>query len=154
MKKNKIILLVCFMIANLQTKAQSLLLNHSDGSTTEITLNRHPIVKFTDDKIEIHSTLFNMQFDATNVLGFSFSNVNTSIDKILFINIYIENNKESIIFHNIGNPDNYEVYDINGIKIKTNVIYSNNSLLIPLSSLPSGMYIINIDGKTHKIMKQ
>lgn len=51
-----------------KTVAQTLVLHHADGSTTEIELYTRPLVTFQGNKVFVVSSVLNMEFQENEIL--------------------------------------------------------------------------------------
>lgn len=67
------ILLSLALFCSGSLNAQSLILWHSDGTTTEVDLLNKPFVKFVKDKVLVTSTIINLEYDKNDVLRFTYS---------------------------------------------------------------------------------
>ena len=63
--------------------------------------------------------------------------------------------EEHIIFNGIKSTDEVALYKLNGSRIPVQLNYSEaNKVTLSLSGIPSGIYILKVNGKTTKISKQ
>lgn len=132
--------------------AQSLVIHHSNGTSTEVDLYNMPKVHFEDDKVLITSTVLDMEYPKDEVLGFTYKGGSTGIGNVTVKRGYnVEDDK--IVFHGIKTTDRIAVYSVNGIRIPARITIENSTATLPLSSIPSGVYLLNVNGITSKFIK-
>ena len=148
--RNIIILLFLFLFTGL--KAQTLVLHHADGTTTDVELYLMPRIQFENDKVLITSTVLDMEYPKDNVLRFSYKGTISGIDTPKATLNYSQENG-IIVFHGIKDRDKVAVYNANGIRVPMTLSFSGDDVILPLSSLPSGVYVLSVNGKASKFTK-
>ena len=133
--------------------AQTLVLKHANGNTTDIELLTKPQVKFANDKVLITSTVLDMEFPKEDVLSFTYKGIATGV-KSLKNGLQYSQETDKIVFHGIKATDKIAVYNMQGIRVPINLLRSRDSVTLPLVSLSSGVYILSINGKNTKFTKQ
>jgi len=147
------ILALVSLLTNTATHAQTLVLKHANGNTTDIELLTKPQVKFANDKVLITSTVLDMEFPKEDVLSFTYKGIATGV-KSLKNGLQYSQEADKIVFHGIKATDKIAVYNMQGIRVPINLLRSRDSVTLPLVSLSSGVYLLNINGKTTKFIKQ
>ena len=155
--KPKMLLAGLIMLAALccgqQAMAQTLVLHHADGTTTDVELYTMPQVTFQNDKVLITSTVLNMEYPKENVLRFTYKGgTATSVGKLKPNADYTQKN-DQIVFHGIKSADKVAVYSANGIRVPVRLVRCGSDVTLSLSSIPSGVYLLNVNGKTSKFTK-
>lgn len=148
-----IIVLLLTMVGNGETQAQSLILWHSDGTTTDVELFTQPNVRFVKDKVLVTSSVANLEYDEKDIIRFTYKGKNTAISSPLIDSDYSHEDGR-VVFHNIKSTDKIALYNTNGIRIPVRLIVQGSSAILPLSSVPSGIYFLKINGRTSKITKK
>lgn len=133
--------------------AQTLVLHHANGTTTDVELFTMPQVKFQDDKVLITSTVLDMEYPKTDVLKFTFKGGTLGISSPKEQADYSQENGQ-LVFHGIKSTDKLAVYAVNGIRVPVHLQYSGSSATLPLSSIPSGVYVLSVNGRTSKFTKR
>ena len=152
MKKLLLTFLVLFF-GIIPISAQTLVLHHANGKTTDVELLTMPKVKFENDKVLITSTVLNMEYPKEDVLRFTFKKGTTGINKTTIkANVSQENGQ--LVFHGISSTEKIAVYNTNGIRVPVQITRHGDSASLPLSSIPSGVYLLNVNGKTSKFTKK
>ena len=59
-----------------------------------------------------------------------------------------------IVLHNVKSMNGIALYGVNGMSIPINAAQQGDDYVISLENLSSGVYILNVDGKTTKILKK
>lgn len=68
-----------------KAQTQALVLHHADGSTTDVELYTEPKITFSTDKVFIRSSVLDMEWDAVNVLRFSFKGRATGVKHLRLV---------------------------------------------------------------------
>lgn len=133
--------------------AQTLVLHHADGTTTDVELYTMPQVTFQNDKVLITSTILNMEYPKDNVLRFTYKGGTTTSVGKLKPNADYKQKNDQIVFHGIKAADKVAVYSANGIRVPVRLVRNGSDVTLSLSSIPSGVYLLNVNGKTSKFTK-
>lgn len=147
-----LLLLACVSTAaNAQNKA-TLVLWHADGTTTDIALYLMPKVEFQDDKVRITSTILDMEYPKADILRFTYKGGGSGIETPKAEADYSREG-DRLVFHGITSTDRVAVYTSNGIRVPVHLIATDNSVTLPLSSIPQGVYVLSVNGKTSKFTR-
>ena len=139
------------VIANAQ--AQTLVLWHADGTTTDVDLDSEPKVTFTDNTMLIKSDVLDMEYPAQEIVRFTFKGKGTGIDTPHDDADYQQQNGR-IVFHRISASENIAIYRPDGIRIPVRLTIEGSDAVLSLSSLPKGTYIISVNGRTSKFIRK
>lgn len=154
-KKAKITLfVVCLMnlIDISWASAQTLVLHHANGTTTDVQLYTMPQVKFEGDKVLITSTVLNMEYPKQDVLRFTYKGGTLGISSPNAKgNVSQENGH--LVFHGIKVTDPIAVHTSNGIRVPVRIQRGGSTATLPLNALSKGIYLITINGRTFKFTK-
>lgn len=151
--KKIFILLFLVIFINKGLSAQTLVLHHPNGRTTDVELLTLPQVKFQDDKVIIGSSILNLEFSKDDVLRFTYKGGTLGINNASFDGRVSQENGR-LMFHGIKSSDKIAVYTAKGIRIPVNISRSKSSATLSLSSVPSGIYLLSINGRTSKFTKK
>ena len=139
-----------------QPKFESLVLWHANGRTTEIALSKKPLIRFVADKVLIQGNGINFEYPSKDILKFTYkkeevvNDIDAPQNEVNFFR-----DEEHIVFNGIKSADEVALYKLNGSRIPVQLNYSEaNKVTLPLSGIPSGIYILKVNGKTTKITKQ
>lgn len=146
------ILIMGYCVQRASAQTQALVLQHADGSTTEVELYTKPKVTFEGDRLHVKSSVINLDYQVGDVVCFYYKGKGTGINNILQEADY-EQRDEQLVFHNIKSEDNVAVYNLNGIRVPVRITFSDGNASLPLSSIPAGVYLLSGNGKTVKFMK-
>ena len=173
-------LITGFCIQKISAQTQVLVLQHADGVTTEVELYTKPKITFEGDKLFVNSSVIDLEYQIGDVIRFFYygaksgnngsetgnngsetgdngsetgdNGSGTSIDG-LQKGIDYEQFEEQLVFHNIKSEDQVAVYSLNGIRVPVRITYSNGNASLLLSSIPTGVYLLSVNGKTVKFKK-
>lgn len=142
--------LLLFVVTGL--KAQTLVLHHADGTTTDVQLYLMPRIQFQNDRVLITSSVLDMDYPKENVLRFSYKGVSSGIESVKDKAEFSRENSQ-LVFHGIQQSDKVAVYNVNGIRVPVTLSRQGNDVSLPLSAIPSGVYVLNVNGRTSKFTK-
>ena len=140
-------------MSNAAAQKPILVLHHADGSTTDVELFLQPRIEFKGDKVLITSMVLDMEYPKENILSFTYKGKESGIKPVRpDIKYSAENGR--LVFHGIKSTDKVAVYSTNGVRIPVQITRSGgNDAVLQLSSIPSGVYLLNVNGKTSKFTK-
>lgn len=144
------------LIDGSQPKFETLVLWHANGKTTEISLSKKPRVTFSEDKVLVKGSGITFEYSANDILKFTYKKedvVNDIDTPNNVVNFFRD--EEHIVFNGIKSTDEVALYKLNGSRIPVQLTHSDdNKVTLSLSGIPSGIYILKVNGKTTKITKQ
>ena len=138
-------------LAYAQTQAMVVWL--ADGSTTDVELYTEPKVTFSADKMFINSTVLDIEYKAADVVRFTYKGKGTGIDGLQAEADYTQADGR-IVFHGISAEDKVAVYRTDGIRLPIRPDMQGTDAVFSLSSLPVGVYLINVNGRTSKFVRK
>ena len=147
------IALLLSIVFGVVVQAQTLVLWHSNGTTTDVELFTQPNVQFKNDKVLVTSSVINLEYDKQDVICFTYKGKNTGITSPAHDSDYSQENGQ-IVFHNVKSTNKIALYKANGIRVPVRLALQDNSVILSLSSIPSGIYLLNINGRTSKFTKK
>ena len=131
----------------------TLVLWHPNGTTTEVELYKQPRVRFLNDSVFITSTVLDLKYDAKDILRFSYKGNGTGISLPQSETNYQQENGQ-LVFNGVKLTDHVALYTTNGIRVPVRLSSVNGHVSLPLSSVPKGVYVLNVNGKTSKFTKK
>ena len=150
-RKRQLIFITLLLVVS-GLRAQTLVLHHADGSTTDVELFTQPQVKFQNDKVLITSTVLNMEFAKEDVLRFTYKGGSLSVSSpSAKSNVSQENGQ--LVFHGVKSTDKIAVYTVKGIRVPVSLRHSGTTATLPLSQIPQGVYLLSVNGRTSKFTK-
>jgi len=154
MKRLNTLILALLMFA-LNASAQNnatLVLWHADGTTTDVALYLKPRVVFDGDLVRITSTVLDMEYPKSNILRFSYTGKGSSISNPQSEASFTREG-DRLIFHGIGSTDKVAVYNSDGIRVPVQLSATSDGLTLSISSIPQGVYVLSVNGKTSKFVR-
>ena len=134
-------------------EAQTLVLYHADGSSTDVELYTKPIVSFQDGKVLITSPVLNMEYPKEEILRFTYTGgAATGISSPCDSTDYAIRENQ-LVFHNINPTDKVALYKANGLRVPVRLMHSDNDAVLALSQIPQGVYLLSINGRTTKFTR-
>ena len=148
-----VIILLLVILGSSTAKSQTLVIWQKDGTTMDVELYTQPQVQFANDKVYITSSVINLEYDANNILRFTYKGKDTAISSPKTEADYTQEG-DRLVFHGVLSTNKIALYKVNGIRVPANFIYNGNDAILSLSSIPSGIYVLCVNGKTSKFTKK
>ena len=130
----------------------TLVLWHADGTTTDVALYLMPKVEFSGDKVRITSTVLDMEYPKENILRFSYKGSGTGISSPKTETDYSQEG-DRLVFHGIASTDKVAIYTANGIRVPAHLTTAGAGVTLSLSSIPQGVYVLSVNGRTSKFTR-
>lgn len=131
----------------------TLVLWHANGTTTDVELFTQPRVQFLNDSVFITSTVLDLKYEAKDILRFSYKGNGTGISLPQSETNYQQENGQ-LVFNGVKLSDHVALYTTNGIRVPVRLSSVNGKVSLPLSSVPKGVYVLNVNGKTTKFTRK
>lgn len=155
MKKSLFTLLAVFLLTAAQAAAQSptLVLHHADGKTSEVELYTMPRIQMTADKMVITVQGVSQEYAKADVLRFTYKGVRTGISSVSPTTSY-RVDEDRITFHGVPEADAVKVYNAKGMQIPVGLTADGSDAVLSFASLPQGVYLVSINGRTLKFIRK
>lgn len=156
--KSKLLLSLLFSFS-LITKAEdnpiNLVVWAKDGTKVAYALAEKPKVTFTETDLVITAKGVEVNYSLENMARFTYE----SNDESAIINLQTDESPfkftgESLLFPALKANSTVSVYSLNGTLVFKKTIRQNGEYAFPLSNLNAGVYMVNVNGLTYKIMKR
>ena len=145
-------LMPMFFLHSMAQGNATLVLWHADGTTTDVALYLMPKVEFQNDKVIITSTVLDMEYPKENILRFSYKGNGTGITTPKTEANYSQEG-DRLVFHGITSIDKVAIYTTNGIRVPVHLTAAGEGVTLSLSSIPQGVYVLSVNGKTSKFTR-
>ena len=155
MKKKLIILMLAGLLwpaAKVAAQGQVLVLHHADGKTSEVELYTMPRIQFQADKMIITSQGVSQEFAKADVVRFTYKGFGTGISTVQPETRY-RVDEDHVTFYGINGTDRISVYNASGVQIPVRLTADGNDAVLSLAQLPSGVYLVTINGRTLKFIR-
>ena len=159
---NKKVLFILFLslcfVNGVKADGKALIVEFSDGSKSSFVLAEQPVLTFAEHKMRIGLAENSIAFELTDVARFYFDEnaVPTSLEdrqEEKAFKVCCQNN-EKVIIENLCENGRVSLSGIDGKHYQANVSTEGNQTVISLTSLPKGVFIIQINNQSIKILKQ
>jgi hypothetical protein len=154
MKKQIILMLVGLLLpaTMMASQGQTLVLHHANGKTTEIELYTLPHIQMKADKMLITSQGVTQEFAKSDVVRFTYKGIVTGINNVKPETRY-RVDEDRVTFYGISVTDRISVYNAGGVQIPVSLTADGKDAVLSLNQLPSGVYLVNINGRTLKFIR-
>lgn len=153
MENIKFLFLLLFLSAGQRLMAvDTLVVWYVDGTTTDIELSILPKIRFVDNKLMIQASGLQMEIDEEDVSRFTYKNSEASDIQSVKRATSFNKQESNIILHGTSLKDKVTVSKMNGVNMPIRLVQRGGDLVLPLISLPSGVYLLTVNGRTTKII--
>ncbi len=150
-------IIVCVgIIIHADTTQNALTVLAKDGTKVSYALSERPKVTFSGDDLIITSGDNEVRYPLSQMSRFTFE-LTTGIDMVDAEGSNItpfEFNGDTLLFPAIDKNCQVLIYATDGKLMISRDVKSGTILRIPLNSLNSGIYLVNVSGITYKIVKR
>lgn len=131
-------------------------INHNDAPISSLGFSVEPKVTFNDDQLIVTTKYYDVDFyDLNSIRKITYYfKLGTGINDIAADSPLMKFIGNDVVFTALKTGDNISVFTTNGIQVINKVITTNGDFTLPLSNLDQGVYLINVNGKTFKIVKK
>ena len=147
-----VVFLMTMLCLGQRAMAQTLVLHHPGGTTTDVELFTQPRVEFQGDKVLITSTVLNMEYPKDQVLSFTYKGSPQGVNPPK-AEADVSHDGGRLVFHGIKASDQVAFYTANGIRVPVRLIRSGSDATLTLSQIPQGVYLLSVNGRTSKFTK-
>ena len=148
-----LILLSCKMIAQ-EFKTQ-LIVWAKDGTKVAYLLSEKPKITFTETDLVITAKDIEVNYALENMARFTYeSNENTAIRNLETDETLFKLESESLLFPALKSKTIIAIYTLNGAPVMKRTTEESGEYAFPLSNLNAGVYMVNVNGLTYKIVKR
>lgn len=156
MKRNRMkfyfVVLLFTLFVRQHASAQTLVLHHRDGTITDIQLYTEPSVKFSEEKIIVTSPVLNMEYPVHDILRFTYKDRDTGILSPKIDQCFTRE-QDRLVFHNVKSMSDINIFTPRGVRQQVDFTQLGTDIMLFLSDIPSGIYLISVNGKSFKITK-
>lgn len=149
----KLTLSIMLLLAtSIGATAKSLVLTLVDGTKVYYLLGgaKDPMLRFVDGKVTVDADTY--EFSGIKNFYISDEDDPTAIDDVLAgKNISY---RDGVIVVNATGVQRVAVYALNGAAVEADVAKADDVITISLAALPSGSYVVKVDGASFKVSKK
>ena len=143
------------MGANAQSNYKLVVWEKGGAVVGNYELTYTPKVTFTETEMIITTSLADVYYyGLPNMWKLTYESVPTSVNNIMADNNAMLFNGDAIVFPALEAGSNIAVYAANGALVINKTVSSAGEYAFPISSLSQGVYMVNVNGKTYKIVKK
>lgn len=152
----KLLLLLTVLFAATVAKADDIELQVllSDGKVVSINLNEEPKTTYKDGNLIITTTKNSVTYPLENVRRYTYVSNSVGIDSPEVLGAAFASDGETITFKGLKPHTQISLYNVAGQLLKTIDCGSQSQMVISASHMPTGVYIVKVNGGTYKITKR
>ena len=126
-----------------------------DGTRVAYALAEKPKVTFTETDLVITAQGVEVNYLLENMARFTYeSNSNNAIRNLKTGEVSFKLDGESLLFPALKANSTVSLYTLNGTLVFKKTVHQNGEYAFPLSNLNAGVYMVNVNGLTYKIVKR
>lgn len=127
-----------------------------DGSKVAYQLKDKPILTFQGSDLVIKTNDLTVNYALKQMLRFTFENTQNVANTILSKNndIPFSMNTEYLLFPSLKKGSSVFIYSVDGKIVLKRTINYTSDVSIPIQQLQSGVYFVQVNGITYKIIKK
>ena len=127
-----------------------------DGTKVAYALVEKPKVTFTETDLVITINNIEVDYSIGKMARFTYeeNKTTTAITNMQTDESSFKLNGESLLFPNLKANSTVSVYSLNGLLVFKKTVRQNGEYAFPLSNLNTGVYMVNVNGLTYKIVKR
>lgn len=125
-----------------------------DGTKVAYSLNGKPKVTFTKTDLVITTNDVEVNYSLENMLRFTYGNTETGITNLQTGESSFRIDGESLLFPSLKANSTVTVYSVKGVLIFKKTVNQSGEYSFPIGNLSSGVYMVNVNGLTYKIVKR
>lgn len=149
-----VVVVLLYVFCGQTSYAQSLTIwNHDNSTIKVINLKEEPLVTILDESMNIKTSEIELNYGIKEVRKFTYGDFESGIRSASVQTGYHQEGLR-IVLHNVKSKKGIALYGVNGMSVPINVDQQGDKYVISLENLSSGVYLLNVDGKTTKILKK
>lgn len=126
-----------------------------NGEQVGYALDKRPILTFAENEMTIRGEGFDVTYSLESFVRYTYDDQEpTAIKDIRTDKMIAKFEGESLIFPSLKANSTVSVYTLNGTQIFKKTIHEDGEYAFPISTLRTGVYLVNVNGQTYKIMKK
>lgn len=155
-QKLLLVLLSCFSLSAMAEEPKTqLVVWAKDGTQVAYALAEKPKVTFTETDLVITANGVEVNYTLENMARFTYEdNTATAITNLQTDESSFSLNGESLLFPALKANSTVSIYSLNGTLVFKKTVLQNGEYAFLLSNLSTGVYMVNVDGLTYKIVKK
>ena len=157
--KRMIIVLLTLLFATtsmLHAQKPQLVVWQKNGQKVYYELAEQPVTTFENGLLVIKTSMATVEYQLENMLRYTYEGVkSTGIEAMEETGgVKVKQTENELTISQLKKETEVRLFDANGRLLKATMSDGYNPVIISLSTLPSGLYIIKTDSQTIKIMKR
>ncbi len=150
------LLFCCLQFVFAEEMTKVLAVWSKDGTKVAYALSEKPKITFANDSLLIATPNVEVRYQLSQMLRFTYEELDITdiVDtKGNSVNPFVMNDDE-LLFPAIGKDRYVYIYTADGRTVANRTIKSGTTLSISLANYSNGIYVVNVNGLTYKIMKK
>ena len=155
-QKLLLVLLSCFSLSAMADEPKvQLVVWAKDGTRVAYALAEKPKITFTETDLVITDNGVEVNYTLESMARFTYEdNTSMAITNLQTDESTFKLDGESLLFPALKANSTVSVYYLNGTLVFKKTVRQNGEYAFPLSNLESGVYMVNVNGLTYKIVKR
>ena len=125
-----------------------------DGTKVAYALAEKPKLTFTESELVVKTDNIEVTYDLEQMLRFTYESGSVTGMTDLRTESTFSIQNEALVFPALSANSTVSVYSLNGSLVFKKTIRTAGEYAFPLSGLNTGVYLVNVNGITYKILKK
>lgn len=126
----------------------------SDGQTVSIKLNEEPVTTYSDGQLIIKTTKTTITYPLEQVKKYTYTHLADGVSTLPSMKISFSVNGETLFFNGLNPDTRIAVYSASGQLVRSLNAGQQKNVKVSVSNLPTGVYVVKVNGATYKITKR
>lgn len=150
-----ILVSLCCSVTKAQNPRTHLVVQTINGVKIAYALEEKPTVTFTDSDLVIKTNMMEFNYPLDNLARITYgANVNSDIVNLQTDETSVKFDGETLLFSNLKENSTITIHSISGILILNKNVHTKCEYAFSISNLAPGVYIVNVNGLSYKIVKR
>lgn len=147
------VILLLTLISSSAVHAQRLVVWQKDGNKVSYDLDVQPKTTFTTDELIITTTKTKISFPLSQIQRYTYEDIGVSVNDVKAKGINISHRNDLVVVKGLAKGKSVIVYSIDGKQLIAKRSDGSEHLMLSLSKLSAGVYMIKADEVTYKFSK-
>lgn len=125
-----------------------------DGTKVAYALAEKPKITFTESELVVNTNNVEVNYDLDKMSRFTYESGSSTGITDLKSDGTFRFQDEALVFPALSANSTISVYSLNGSLVFKKTVQTAGEYAFPLSNLNAGVYLVNVNGLTYKIVKR
>lgn len=133
--------------------SQTLLIWDETSVLQKIDLKKKPVVTLLNDKFVVIGEGISLEYGITDVRRFTYEGLKDGINNAVTQPV-VRRYDNRIVFCGIKSEGAVSLHKLDGKSVPVKLVPQGSDMVLRLNDLPTGVYLLTVNGRTTKLMKK